>query len=199
MTKLTTISFNPHFTETNQATTGVSNNLIFYNAGTSITNGIALTIGANVEVIPDYMFCPSADANTGVTNATGSPKIKTLTFIEGCHIVGDYAFMYCDEIVAIDLPNSLTNHVSPSSGNPLSKHAIGHYAFYGCSAATLLKIEATSNNVTIGNYAFYGCSSLPEIILPDNVKDVNGKDGSNATINVPGIGVSAFEGCSKVV
>ncbi|MBD5333322.1 MAG: leucine-rich repeat domain-containing protein [Bacteroides sp.] len=70
--------------------------------------------------------------------------------------IGRSAFMYCDKLTSIVIPNSVTN--------------IGVDAFYQCSSLTSIVIP---NSVTsIGSYAFRGCSSLTSIVIPHSVTSI---------------------------
>lgn len=82
--------------------------------------------------------------------------------------------------------------------------AIGHYAFYDCSAATAVSLPTTLTS--IGSYAFKYCAALTSITVPDKVTSL-GLDAFSyctqlASVSLPdtmaSIGSSAFYSCSSL-
>ena len=70
--------------------------------------------------------------------------------------IGEDAFLECNSLTSIEIPDSVTN--------------IGHNAFYGCESLTSIEIP---NSVTsIGDWAFYNCDSLISIEIPDSVTSI---------------------------
>ena len=67
-------------------------NYVFYRAGQN-NAGINVTIGANVNKIPAYLF-------DFIDNSSCQPKIKSVTFEENsvCESIGEYAFYGCNNI-----------------------------------------------------------------------------------------------------
>ena len=130
-----------------------SGNEVFYKVGNSGT-GITLKIGANVTKIPDYMFNPESNPNY-------NPKITSMEFAEGsvCNSIGVGAFGYCDDLVNIIIPNTITS--------------IGNSAFTGCVAATSVNYNATNcADLTESNYVFTSVgknSGTLNVIIGDNV------------------------------
>lgn len=100
--------------------------------------------------------------------------------------IADYAFMYCEQLEEVTLPNGLLYIGSEE----------GEGAFYGCSGLTTIEFpdslrligggafaECTELNnlilpsgVKIGHHAFSECESLTNIVIPDDVTDI----GANA-------------------
>lgn len=108
--------------------------------------------------------------------------------------IADYAFMYCEQLEKVTLPDGLLYIGSEE----------GEGAFYGCSGLTTIEFpdslrligggafaECTELNnlilpsgVKIGHHAFSECESLTNIVIPDDVTD---------------IGANAFIGCLSLV
>ncbi|MBQ8356804.1 MAG: leucine-rich repeat protein [Clostridia bacterium] len=107
----------------------------FHDAGRDVT-GITVCIGANVTVIPSYLFY----------NAS---YLTSVTFEQGSHCtgIGDLAFNGCTQLASITLPDSVTT--------------IGASAFNGC--ARLASITIPELVTQIGENAFLGCTGLIEI------------------------------------
>ena len=139
-TNLTEIKFNA----TAMDDLSVSN-YVFSNAGKD-GNGIKVTIGKNVTKIPACLFYSHRTSSY-------SPKITSVVFEDGsvCESIGDNAFLRCETLSSIDIPNSVTT--------------IGSQAFSSCTSLTSVTI---GNGVTsIGRFAFNGCSSLKEVHISD--------------------------------
>ena len=85
--------------------------------------------------------------------------------ITGGDIIYDYAFVDCDRIINITLPNTVTT--------------IGTNAFYGCTS--LKNINIPEGVRVIGQTAFYGCASLNNIHIPDGVTVIETGTFQNCT------------------
>ena len=84
----------------------------------------------------------------------------TADMLEGVTNIKNAAFVYCDFLTSVEIPNSVTN--------------IGVSAFSSCRSLANVKM---SNSVTnIGNSAFGSCSALTSIEIPNSVTSI----GSNA-------------------
>lgn len=141
------------------------------------------------------------DGNTLTISGTGDmydlqnfsevgESIERVIVAEGATSIGEFAFSFCANIIAVTLPDSL------------SKICVGAFNF--CESLTEIKIPA--NVTTIGKSAFCGCWSLREISLPANLVDI----GDNAFINCSNlrvielpdglrrIGENAFKGCENL-
>lgn len=71
--------------------------------------------------------------------------------------IGDYAFMDCNELTCVTIPDSVIS--------------IGDYAFYNC--ASLETITIPDSVISIDNYAFSYCTSLKEVSIPASVTSIN--------------------------
>lgn len=147
--------------------------------------GITVTIGANVEYIPEHLF-------------NGCRNLKTVIFAEGsiCTKIGAHSFYYCDGLSQITIPESVTY--------------IGFNAFDGCTALTEVYYTGTINDwcqidfdstpsnpmyyakslfidginyyeessidlnetTKISSYAFYGFANLSELTIGENVQSI---------------------------
>ena len=104
--------------------------------------------------------------------------------------IGDDAFVDCDNLASVTIPNSVT-----SIGNsafswctglfsvtiPDGVTSISNGAFSFCRSLTSVTIP--SSVTSIGNRAFYGCESLESVDIPNSVSS---------------IGNSAFDGCQRL-
>lgn len=148
---------------------------------TGISNNVEITIGANVQYIPPYMFAQcsrsrhssysypdyigtyspkyvessSYDAPTFISKGL-STIFSSVTFEQGSQLraIGAGAFAYCSDLKEISLPETL--------------QYIYECAFFGCSGLTELIFP--QNITTIKESALYGCSSLKKIIVPANAE-----------------------------
>lgn len=114
---------------------------MFIGAG-SATDGITVTIGANVKRIPPYLF--SADDN--LDNAI---KIVSVEFIEGsvCEEIGFSAFEMCTSLKSVILPDSVTN--------------IDIGAFFNCSSLESVAIPV--GVTTLPHQVFTNCYNLTDV------------------------------------
>ena len=70
--------------------------------------------------------------------------------------IGSSAFLGCDSLTSIVIPDSVTS--------------IGYYAFYKCDSLTSVVIP--DSVTSIGNSAFYDCDSLTSVVIPDSVTSI---------------------------
>lgn len=100
-------------------------------------------------------------------------KGKTLSVIK----IGDKAFAHCENLVSVNMPNSVTE-IGNSSFNgcvsferidfPQSLTKIGRTAFYECSKIQNVSFPNTLQE--LGSYAFRSCDGLTSVTIPYLVK-----------------------------
>ena len=130
----------------------------FDGLGGEIHGGASVTIGKDVERIPNYLF--GAGEFDFIQISIGS-----LSFESGslCREIGDYAFsrsFECDKLV---LPEGV--------------ETVGEKAFY--SATDLLQVTLPQSLTTVGYDAFLNCSKLVEVynLSPVNIQMGNMENG----------------------
>ncbi len=140
-----------------------------WNAITIGTNNESLT-NATVhfkETVPEGLEYSITDGEVTITDYTGSnTSIVIPQIIEGCPVtaIGANAFLYCDSLVNVTLPDGIKS--------------LGNYAFYMCTS--LESIAIPSSVVSIGKDAFNRCDSLANITIPEEVTSV-GRDAFYST------------------
>ena len=87
-------------------------------------------------------------------------KIIKIVFEENssCEYIGKQAFVYCTDIVDIDIPDSVVY--------------IGSVAFGNCE--NLQTVYIGNGVIEIGEGAFSGCKSLKNFRVPDSIKKFEG-------------------------
>ncbi len=101
--------------------------------------------------------------------------------------IGAGAFLDCENLTSITIPNSVTT--------------IGVWAFMDCYSLT--DVTILGSVTAIGDYMFWNCTSLTSVTIPDSVTTIGQSAFSNCTslasINIPDsvttIGASAFFAC----
>ena len=112
-----------------------------------------------------YQILPNESSSVEVTRSEDITYSGTITIpakityssntyqVKG---IGDGAFLCCDKLLSVSLPNSCQQ--------------ISDRAFYGCTS--LKEIQFGNNLETIGNYSFHDCKSLTSITLPETIKSI---------------------------
>jgi hypothetical protein len=134
------------------------------------------------EAMPDY----GGYADSPWSSVAG--KVFSAVVEPGVTDIGNYTFLYCNNLTSVTLPDSLAR--------------IGGYAFYGCSSLPSLIIPV--GTTAIGGDAFYGCTSLASLTVHSTA--ISGGAFSGTSINsvtfgstVKHIGENAFNGCPNLV
>ncbi|MBQ8208997.1 MAG: leucine-rich repeat protein [Clostridia bacterium] len=156
----------------------------------SILSATEITTFANDGTI--YYDIVDNEAHITYCDTQVSGNVVIPAFIEGYPVttIADEAFLWCDKITSITLPDTVT--------------AIGNEAFCHCSA--LEEIQLGNSLKTIGKTAFRGCS-FNSIDLPDSLTTIGDEaflyctELGEITIpkNVNSIGERAFSLCSNLV
>ena len=143
--KLTHIQFNAI-----DCTDLVSENRVFLKAGDQ-SDSLQLTIGNNVQKIPEYLFFPTETSGL-------ESKLKSIVFAPNsvCKSIGNYAFNRCYVLNAVEISDSV--------------EYIGYHSFEYCSNMTSLTLG--SNVATIDDYAFSNCGINGNLIIPDSVTTI---------------------------
>ena len=145
-------------------------------------------------------FCKLTLNNEDVVEIEGSGELTSamvsqyksttvnVEFGELCTSIGNGAFVNCNLLTSITIPNSITS--------------IGDGAFFGCSG--LISIKIPDNVISIGSSAFQNCSGLTSVTIGNSVTSIGNIAFSNCTsltsITIPNsvtsIGGAAFYNCS---
>lgn len=120
------------------------------------------------EVLSKVTFNTKIDV---LTDANGSEYEKTV----GAESIGKYAFMNCEKITSLTLPESLIS--------------IGEGAFKGCTGLT--EIVIPSSVTTIDSMAFYHCTNVKSLVLTENIQEI----GDYAFSGIEKEYVTVPEGC----
>ena len=94
----------------------------------------------------------------GIGTASGEIVIASTYNKKPVTAIGDEAFISCDDVTSIMIPDSVTS--------------IGDHAFSSCT--DLMSVTIGNGVTSIGDHAFYGCTSLTSITLPFVGASLNG-------------------------
>ncbi len=169
-------------------------NYVFYDCGHD-GDGVAVTFGDSVRTIPAHLFNSYyqdvyssswgyslgdlEDSNNEINVphsslerlVTHSMKITSLTLGENITSIGDYAFMRCKWITAVDFPEGLQTigegAFAWTSINSVDTNAstIEEHAFYECPSLSIVTLN--SSNLDIGSVAFADTDKMTLTISSD--------------------------------
>ena len=132
---------------------------------------------------------------------------------KGVKVIGDWAFVDCEFLANINIPNSVTTigkdafaycHSLTNINIPNSVTTIGEGVFRDCKSLTIKNLP--NSVTTIGEDAFSDCKSLTIINIPNSVTMIGAGAFSGCEsltiINIPNsvtmIGAGAFRGCESL-
>ncbi len=133
----------------------------------SLANGPSNSSLSDSQVTPNkesegLEFDLSDDEKSYILYSVGECKDKTVvipSMYKNLPVtsIGQKAFMSCDTVSSIVIPNTITE--------------IGKAAFYGCDSLTSVNIP--EGVTSIGEMAFYRCSSLTTIEFPNSIEKID--------------------------
>ena len=125
-----------------------------------------VTIGANVENLPDYLFFGCSSLNT-INIPQGVKTIANNTFAGCINLTTlNYDAERCEETLAFN--NCAVVNLTFGA----NVKSIPNFAFTDCARLNDFILPATIEN--IGKYAFKGCANIKKITLPEQLKTIEG-------------------------
>ena len=131
---------------------------------------------------------PSGAENSVFWN-TEITSFDELQYFTGLTSIEENAFMFCNSLTSVTLPNAVTS--------------IGSYAFAYCISLT--SVSLPNSLTTIGDFAFTNATSLSAIELPLSLMDIGMMAFDNCGLvsvvipaSVMGIGINPFTYCSSL-
>jgi len=160
-----------------------------------------------------FIFATNSGTIT-IIRYTGGGDVAIPSTTNGLAVtsIGDRAFIGCNGLTAVKIPDSVTNLglgafyrcglTNVTVGNRVA--GIGYWTFDGCT--NLLGVTIGSAVASIGQWAFHGCTSLAGITMPDSVTNIDVAAFAACTslkqITIPRgvarIGGGAFNGCTSL-
>lgn len=98
------------------------------------------------------------DYNSITGYSTPFSAAQNVVIEDGVTSIGDGAFMFCENLTEIVLPNSIKS--------------IGAFAFKECNISEIVISDAVT---TIGNCSFQNCKMLENVVIPDSVEKIGGR------------------------
>lgn len=166
------------------------------------TGLITVNIPASVTTIGKYAFAQDRSAKA----------LSNVTFEEGSKLnsIGEYAFYYCTNLKAIELPDNISSIYRYTFGNsgleniklPSSLQYIGEEAF---SYSHLIAVDFPETLSTIDANAFWECN-LTSVVLPESVTSIGDyafyRNSNLTDVELPSgllaIANYAFAGCNNI-
>ncbi|MBQ2879273.1 MAG: leucine-rich repeat domain-containing protein, partial [Anaerotignum sp.] len=140
-------------------------------------------------------------------------QITKIVVNEGVTSIGDYAFLSCDKLNSVTLPDALEIigeyafeycGVLKSIYIPESVETIGEFAFAYCDKLNTVTLP---KSLTVLNRAvFYGCDNLSSVVFPAGLKEIGKQAFAScnlSSIELPEglttIGERAFRDCANLI
>ena len=98
-----------------------------------------------------------------------------LSIKTGTRLIADYAFLYCNGLTSVDIPNSVIS--------------IGDFAFSICA---LTNVDIPNSVISIGRHAFFECYYLTSVIFGNSVSKV-GNSAFGSCDNLKSVHISDLE------
>lgn len=114
---------------------------------------------STVAAVADYAFSPDAPrvgANQFAEPALSRKAMTSLTLPPSIRAIGKKAFIYCESLVSVNIPDGVTR--------------LEDSLFIGCKS--LKKIEIPPSVSELGTAVFAACRALEEIIVPEGVSEI---------------------------
>ena len=180
----------------------------------SISNHLNSIFGSQVT---QYVF---GDGVTAIGDYVlyNANSLQIVTIPSSILSIGQSAFDGCSQLETVNLNSNAivskaytaTNNFAKIFGSQVLTYnlgdaimAIGDYAFYNCSIASLFNIP--NSVTTIGNHSFAGCSDVISFIIPESVTSIGNNAFRECTgletqtlPNVTTIGNGAFADCGNL-
>ena len=125
-----------------------------------------VTLGADVETLPDYLFFGCSSLNT----VNIPQKVKT---------IGNNTFAGCINLTTINYNSERCEETLAFNGCSVVNLTVGNnvksipnFAFTDCVRLNDFVLPSTVEN--IGKYAFKGCANIKKITLPEQLKTIEG-------------------------
>ena len=165
-----------------------------------------LTLPKSMVVIGPEAFCADTSIERVVVPmgakelgswAFAESSLKEILLYRGLEVIGDGAFMNCEELQYISIPSScLTIGESAFEGCtglkrmvlPKGTEEVSPSMFAGCLSMEYVVLPETI--VRIGRDAFAGCSALTDVNLPESIEYIE----TDAFTSCPLIEVTVEEG-----
>ena len=179
----------------------------------------------NLQTKPETLIIPNNDGNgnaiTRIALPNGGDTIfdglesSNIIIQEGITIIEKRAFMYCDSITSLTLPEGLISigesafwrctNISGTLNLPNSLESIGQSAFSNCESLTG-ELIIPEKITAIENGAFTGCEGIASLILPSGLKSIGRMSFANTGLTgslilpntIKNIGEQAFTGCTGI-
>jgi hypothetical protein len=125
-----------------------------------------VTIGADVEILPDYLLL-------------GCSSLNTINIPQKIRTIGENTFAGCINLTTINYDAERCEETLAFNGCAVVNLTIGNhvksipnFTFSDCGRLNDFILPATVEN--IGKYAFKGCANIKKVTLPEGLKTIEG-------------------------